>query len=303
MLVKVLYKNDRIFKKLLIYRFKCNHEGCSFEATVVDTIRMHVKEHYDSSTIDQAMQRKRFREKKSKLKHQKQGHVKDAISVKIEGENGGDEQAVFGTDNSIAFGNTDLESKLSRKKTPLTIYERTNYNPEQHLCESQNTQNELSSFPQLKQELDLQNQLLQQMPNVTENLQTSIMWDVILLQLESTKFTFGIPGECVCFICNTALRTVPEKHLHQVLLHGGGPQSESFKCSSCIKYFSSEEAAFDHVKSQHQDLFIQEKRNEQTQPIVKTFENNSHQVCTAPECFTKALRRLNSSVSLPSPSV
>ena len=241
---------------------------------------MHVKEHYDSDTVQRSTRRKRrkdFKEKKLKIKHQKQPYMDNTIAVKLEEEEDGrNDELLFDSENDKLSGNKSLWSKRNRQKIPLSIYERTHVNPDQYLCESQESQHKLSGFPQLKQELDLQHHLIRQIPNVIENLQTSIMWDIILLKTESTKFTFGIPGECVCFICNSTLRTVPEKHMHQVLLHGGGTQSESYKCDLCLKHWSLEDAAFNHAKSEHLALFIPEESNEQRQPIIKTSDNNTH---------------------------
>ena len=237
----------------------------------MDAIRVHVKEHYDANIVDRSSRITRLLSKKFKNRQQTHQKLEDGIAIKEEDEYDGDtDGATIDLDGPQFLVKKSHWSKRSGQKTPLNIYQRAQVNPDEYLCESQNSQQNLRPFIQLKQELDLQNHLAQQMPNVIENQETSLAWDIALLKTETTKFTFGIPGECICFMCNTTLRTVPEKHTHQISLHGGGTQTESFKCKVCSQYWTSEETAFAHVKSNHFELFTQEDANEQRQPILNS---------------------------------
>ena len=135
-------------------------------------------------------------------------------------------KSLLGSTNKQNFSNPMFPGDRrteSTQKAALNLYEKTYNNPDQYLCEivPPGSQQKLGSHhPLLKGEFDFHCHLLQQMPSVIVNFQQSVTWDIILFKIESTKFTFGIPGECVCFICNHILKSVPEKQTHQILLHG-----------------------------------------------------------------------------------
>ena len=50
--------------------------------------------------------------------------------------------------------------------------------------------------------------MLKQVPQIIDSLNTSRLWDLTLLQLESDTHTFGIPGETWCFECDTNFQVI-----------------------------------------------------------------------------------------------
>ena len=247
------------------YQFKCTYnDSCSFETESVDTIRQHVHVHEDKVMDD----RKSKYAKKKQLREER--FIKNqANRVKVKKEEGViDEEEEF-TSGPGRRGKDSKSywSKRSREAIPLNVYERATVNTDQYLCESSKSEEALKLVPHLKSELDEHHELMSQMPDSINSVEVAQKWDIALLKTETTKFTFGIPGECICFHCNNILRTVPEKHIHQISLHGGGEQGESYQCNTCSKFWSSEETAYNHAKSKHFDMWQQDKQ-EKREPII-----------------------------------
>ena len=51
-------------------------------------------------------------------------------------------------------------------------------------------------------------EMLKQVPQIIDSLNTSRLWDLTLFQLESDTHTFGIPGETWCFECDTNFQVI-----------------------------------------------------------------------------------------------
>ena len=243
------------------YKFKCSYKDSgSFETDSIDTINQHLQNLEDTQSD----------ETKSKHAKKKQFREEKANKVKVKKEEGifdDDEEFASGPGRRSAKDSKSYWSKRSREAKPLSVYEKATVNTDQFLCESSKTEEALKLVPHLRLDLDEQHQLISQMPDSITSLEVAMKWDISLLKTETTKFTFGIPGECVCFQCNNVLRTVPEKHIHIISLHGTGEQGESYHCTACNKFWSSEETAYSHAKSKHFDLWQQDKQ-EKREPIV-----------------------------------
>ena len=247
------------------YKFRCTYrDSCSFETESVDSIKQHLETHEDKFLDDP----KSKYSKKRQLKEEK--FIKNqANRVKVKKEEGivDDEEEFASGPGRRGKDSKSYWSKRSRETLPLTVYERATVNTDQYLSESNKTEEALKLVPHLKQDLDEQQTLISQMPESITSLEVAQKWDITLLKTETTKFTFGIPGECICFHCNNVLRSVPEKHIHIISLHGGGEQGESYQCTLCNKFWSSEETAFNHAKSKHFDMWQHDKQ-EKREPII-----------------------------------
>ena len=257
------------------YSFKCTYtNSCHFETQSIDTISQHLSAHEDKDD------RKSKYTKKKQLREEKLIKTQ-ANRVKVKKEEGvlEDEEEFTSGPGRRGKDSKSYWSKRSREAIPLNGYERATVNTDQYLCESSKSEEALKLVPLLKNELEEHQQLMSQMPNMIDNMEVARKWDIALLKTETTKFTFGIPGECICFHCNTTLRTVPEKHIHQISLHGGGEQGESYQCNTCNKSWSSEETAFNHAKSKHFELWQQDKQ-EKREPIILPDGNLQCKYCT-----------------------
>jgi hypothetical protein len=248
------------------YKFKCsyNKESCNFETESIDAIKQHLHQHDDKLSDDQkskASKKKQLREERF-IKSQ-------ANRVKVKKEDGilDEEEEFTSGPGRRGKDSKSYWSKRSRESVPLNVYERATVNTDQYLSESSKSEEALKLVPHLKSELDEHHELMSQMPDSITTIEVAQKWDISLLKTETTKFTFGIPGECICFHCNNVFRTVPEKHIHIISLHGGGEQGESYQCDACNKFWSSEETAYNHAKSKHFELWQQDKQ-EKREPIT-----------------------------------
>ena len=212
------------------YKYQC--PDCDFDTDSCETVLLHLKNH-DEALVE---------EKKSRIiKRKTKPSNEDVMSRKV------------------PLDNVSHLVKRSREIAPLTVYERATFNSDQYLVSTNTISNDLKLAPHLKAEMDEQIDLLKLMPDIIENQEQSLHWDIALLKSEATKLIFGIPGESRCFYCDLISKNPSEKQSHILSVHGGGENGESFKCTICAKFWSSEETAFHHVKSKHLDLWKQDQ--------------------------------------------
>jgi len=254
------------------YKYNCNE--CVFVSVDDEEIAIHVQNHIDSMVekkkSDYMRQKQRYiKTQHDLIKSNKKNKIMMAskFEAAIKDEDGGEDGEGGEKYVGRALKSTTSQwAKRSRENVPLNVAERAAFNSDQYLIEQKGSYDALKHIPQLKADLDEHIELLKTMPSIIADQETAINWDVALLKTETTRLTFGIPGENKCFTCDALTSNSVDKHTHLLSVHGNGENGESYKCNICIKFYSSEDTAWSHTKKAHVALW-KEDRGEKREPI------------------------------------